>query len=57
MAVMEGRDLEHIRGRFKDIYQPVLLANWKVWPAAQVSQLCVSYLGPLMTHGTVVHQF
>jgi len=35
MAVMEGRGLEHIRGRFKDIYQPVLLANWKVWPAAQ----------------------
>jgi len=35
MAVMEGRDLEHIRARFADIYQPVMLANWKVWPAAQ----------------------
>lgn len=36
MGVMEGRDPEHIRARFKDIYQPALLANWKIWPAAQV---------------------
>jgi len=35
MGVMEGRDPEHIRARFKDIYQPALLANWKIWPAAQ----------------------
>ncbi|KAF8480945.1 hypothetical protein DFH94DRAFT_436166 [Russula ochroleuca] len=35
MGVMEGRDSKHIRGRFEDIYQPALLANWKIWPAAQ----------------------
>jgi len=35
MGVMEGRDSEHIRARFEDIYRPALLANWKIWPAAQ----------------------
>ncbi|KAI9512661.1 hypothetical protein F5148DRAFT_1161858 [Russula earlei] len=35
MGMMEGRDSKHIRARFQDIYQPALLANWKVWPAAQ----------------------
>ncbi|KAI0286782.1 hypothetical protein BGY98DRAFT_941867 [Russula aff. rugulosa BPL654] len=35
MGVMEGRDIKHIRGRFEDIYRPALLANWKIWPAAQ----------------------
>jgi protein Mpv17 len=39
MGVMEGRDSKHIRASFEDIYQPALLANWKIWPAAQVSQL------------------
>lgn len=37
MGVMEGRDIKHIRARFENIYQPTLLANWKIWPAAQVS--------------------
>ncbi|THH19716.1 hypothetical protein EW146_g1476 [Bondarzewia mesenterica] len=36
MGVMEGRDTEHIRGKYRDLFHPVLLANWKVWPAAQV---------------------
>ncbi|KAI0307575.1 hypothetical protein B0F90DRAFT_1621545 [Multifurca ochricompacta] len=35
MGVMEGRDPNHIRSKFKDIYQSALLANWKIWPAAQ----------------------
>ncbi|KAH9982234.1 hypothetical protein BGW80DRAFT_1262347 [Lactifluus volemus] len=35
MAVMEGRDAQHIRARFNDIYFQALLANWKVWPTAQ----------------------
>jgi protein Mpv17 len=39
MGVMEGRDSQHIRTKFSDIYQPALLANWKIWPAAQVCQL------------------
>ena len=36
MGIMERRDLKQIRVRFEDIYQPALLANWKIWPAAQV---------------------
>lgn len=36
MGVMEGRDAQHIHTRFQDVYQPALLANWKIWPAAQV---------------------
>jgi len=35
MGMMEGRDPKHIRARFEDIYRPALLANWKIWPAAQ----------------------
>ncbi|KAN0135557.1 protein sym1 [Lactarius tabidus] len=35
MGMMECRDAQHIRARFQDIYQPALLANWKIWPAAQ----------------------
>jgi len=35
MGVMEGRSSKHIRARFEDIYRPALLANWKIWPAAQ----------------------
>ncbi|KAI0271536.1 hypothetical protein BC834DRAFT_448140 [Gloeopeniophorella convolvens] len=35
MGIMEGRDSSHIRTKFKDLYKPALLANWKVWPSAQ----------------------
>jgi len=35
MGVMEGRGPKHIRARFEDIFRPALLANWKIWPAAQ----------------------
>jgi protein Mpv17 len=46
MGIMEGRDAKHIRARFEDIYSPALLANWKIWPAAQVRrQLYVSCFG------------
>ena len=45
MGVMEGRDVKHIRARFEDIYRPALLANWKVWPAAQVSLTYLSRFG------------
>ena len=48
MGVMEGRDIKHIRGRFEDIYRPALLANWKVWPAAQVS--IITYLSHIPGH-------
>ncbi|KAI0762617.1 hypothetical protein C8Q74DRAFT_1207785 [Fomes fomentarius] len=36
MGIMEGRDAKHIGQRYKDLYKPVLLANWQVWPVAQL---------------------
>jgi len=36
MGLMEGRDVQHIRGKFKDLYGQVIIANWQVWPLAQV---------------------
>ena len=37
MGIMEARSPRQIRDKFKDLYQTALIANWKVWPAAQVS--------------------
>ena len=37
MGAMEGRDLRHIGQRYQDMYRPALIANWQVWPVAQVS--------------------
>jgi hypothetical protein len=42
---MECRDAQHIRARFQDIYQPALLANWKIWPAVQVRYFARFFLG------------
>ncbi|KAI0757232.1 hypothetical protein C8Q80DRAFT_85520 [Daedaleopsis nitida] len=36
MGVMEGRDPKHIAQRYNDIYKPALIANWQVWPLAQL---------------------
>ncbi|KAI5991511.1 hypothetical protein EDD15DRAFT_1089806 [Pisolithus albus] len=36
MGAMEGRDLAQIRERYSDMYTTALLANWKVWPMAQL---------------------
>ena len=41
MGLMEGRDTKHVQQRFSDMYKPALLANWQVWPLAQV---CVPLL-------------
>ncbi|UZJ56929.1 hypothetical protein CBS101457_006249 [Exobasidium rhododendri] len=35
MGFMEGRDMEGIQSKFKEMFIPALLANWKVWPAVQ----------------------
>lgn len=51
MGVMEGRDIRHIRARFEDIYRPALLANWKIWPAAQVRSTYLSHR-TLLTGGS-----
>jgi len=36
MGLMEGRDAQHIRGKFKDLYGKAIIANWQVWPLAQL---------------------
>lgn len=36
MGIMEGRDSSHIQGKFKDLYLPLISANWQVWPLAQL---------------------
>jgi len=36
MGIMEGRDSKHIEGKFKDLYVPLISANWQVWPLAQL---------------------
>ncbi|KAI0374398.1 hypothetical protein BV20DRAFT_935863 [Pilatotrama ljubarskyi] len=36
MGVMEGRDAKHIKQRYNDLYKPALIANWQVWPVAQL---------------------
>lgn len=42
MSIMEGRDSAHMKQKFKDLYVPLISANWQVWPLAQV---CQSTLG------------
>ena len=39
MGVMEGRSAQQIKGKYTDLYGTALLTNWKIWPAAQVSNL------------------
>ncbi|KAI0936071.1 hypothetical protein AcV5_004305 [Taiwanofungus camphoratus] len=36
MGVMEGRDGPHIRRKYADLFAPALIANWQVWPLAQL---------------------
>ncbi|KAI0786034.1 hypothetical protein C8Q75DRAFT_299481 [Abortiporus biennis] len=36
MGIMEGRDVPHIRGKYNDLYVPLLITNWQVWPIAQL---------------------
>ncbi|OBZ79660.1 Protein SYM1 [Grifola frondosa] len=36
MGLMEGRDSMHIQTKYKDLYKPALIANWQVWPVAQL---------------------
>lgn len=36
MSMMEGKDAQHIKGKFKDLYVPLIIANWQVWPPAQL---------------------
>ncbi|KAI0803069.1 hypothetical protein BC629DRAFT_92946 [Irpex lacteus] len=36
MGIMEGRDKQHIKKKYSELYGPLLVANWKVWPLAQL---------------------
>jgi protein Mpv17 len=36
MGYMEGRDAQHIKNKYKEMYVPAIMANWQVWPLAQV---------------------
>lgn len=35
MGLMEGRSVQGVQDKFKDMYWPALLANWQVWPLVQ----------------------
>ena len=41
--MMEARSPRQIQEKFTDLYQTALIANWKVWPAAQVSSFHLSF--------------
>ena len=43
MGIMERRSPRQIGDRFRDLYRTVLLANWKVWPLAQVIIISVPF--------------
>ncbi|KAF4623912.1 hypothetical protein D9613_001617 [Agrocybe pediades] len=36
MGIMEARSPQQIKDRFRDLYGTALIANWKVWPLAQL---------------------
>ncbi|KAF5377466.1 hypothetical protein D9615_005178 [Tricholomella constricta] len=36
MGIMERRTLPQIKEKLADLYKPAVLANWKVWPIAQL---------------------
>ncbi|KAF8592062.1 hypothetical protein K439DRAFT_1401622 [Ramaria rubella] len=36
MGVMEGRESSDIKQKYTDLFAPALLANWTVWPFAQM---------------------
>ncbi|KAF8624777.1 hypothetical protein AX15_005667 [Amanita polypyramis BW_CC] len=36
MGLMEGRDPEQIKEKYRDLFKPALLTNWKIWPLAQL---------------------
>lgn len=58
MGVMEGRDGRHIIKKFKDLFAPLLVINWQVWPVAQVSLLATPCWSANETVPTILaHQF
>jgi len=39
MGMMEARSPTQIRDKVTDLYGTALVANWKVWPMAQVRRI------------------
>lgn len=37
MGLMEGQNPQQLQTKYRDVFIPALIANWKVWPALQVS--------------------
>lgn len=56
MGIMEGRDSAHIKGKFKDLYMPLIMANWQVWPLAQVCHCSSKHLKIASSCTLVAHQ-
>lgn len=50
MGIMEGRDKRHIQEKFQDLYKPLLITNWQVWPTVQVSRLLYAMRCRLFTN-------
>jgi len=42
MGLMERRSVADIKQKYSDLYMTALLANWKIWPVAQV-RICYQY--------------
>ncbi|EIN13589.1 hypothetical protein PUNSTDRAFT_57419 [Punctularia strigosozonata HHB-11173 SS5] len=36
MGIMEGRNFAQIKDKYKDMFGPAVIANWQVWPLAQL---------------------
>lgn len=36
MGMMEGRTRSQIKQKYQDLYGDAIVANWKVWPIAQL---------------------
>ena len=41
MGMMEGRTRSQINQKYRDLYGEAIIANWKVWPLAQVGSKCL----------------
>jgi len=36
MGLMEGKKMSQVTQKYKDLFVPAMIANWKVWPAIQM---------------------
>lgn len=47
MGIMEGRNGRHIQDKYRDLFTPLVVTNWQVWPVAQVCGVS-SFSGAMM---------